>query len=133
MSPEEIVEKMISKDSFSSWLNLEIIKIKKGFCSLKTTITKEMTNGFNLSHGGICFSIADSCLAFTANSYGKISLTKSAEIKFIKKVQINDTITAKCHHPGVKKNNFKIELINQHHEKIANFIGVVHFTNEVWS
>ena len=69
MSPEEIVEKMISKDSFSKWLNLDIISIKKGSCSLKTTITKEMTNGFNLSHGGICFSIADSCLAFAANSY----------------------------------------------------------------
>ena len=133
MSPEEIVEKMISKDSFSSWLNLEIINIKKGFCTLKTTITKEMTNGFNLSHGGVCFSIADSCLAFTANSFGKISLTKSSEIKFIKKVQIKDTITAKCHHSEIDKNNFNIDLINQHHEKIANFIGTVHFTNKVWS
>ena len=122
MTPEEIVEKMISKDSFSKWLNLDII-----------SITKEMTNGFNLSHGGICFSIADSCLAFAANSYGKISLTKSAEIKFIKMVNINDTITAKCHHSEIDKNNFNIDLINQNHEKIANFIGTVHFTNKVWS
>ncbi|MAE15355.1 MAG: thioesterase [Crocinitomicaceae bacterium] len=133
MTPEEIVEKMISKDSFSKWLNLDIISIKKGSCSLKTTITKEMSNGFNLSHGGICFSIADSCLAFAANSYGKISLTKSAEIKFIKMVNINDTITAKCHHSEIDKNNFNIDLINQNHEKIANFIGTVHFTNKVWS
>ena len=133
MSPDEIVKKMISKDSFSKWLNLNIIKIKKGSCILKTTITKEMTNGFNLSHGGICFSIADSCLAFSANSYGKISLTKSAEIKFIKKVKINDTITAKCNHSEIDKNNFNIDLINQHNEKIANFIGTVHFTKEVWS
>ena len=26
-----------------------------------------------------------------------------------------------------------IDLINQNHEKIANFIGTVHFTNKVWS
>tara|TARA_X000000950_G_scaffold165155_1_gene201852 strand:+ start:9752 stop:10153 length:402 start_codon:yes stop_codon:yes gene_type:complete len=133
VSPEEIVEKMIAKDSFSKWLNLDIINIKKGSCILKTTITKEMTNGFKLSHGGICFSIADSCLAFSANSYGRISLTKSAEIQFIKKVNINDTITAKCHRSEIDKNNFNIDLINQHQEKIANFIGTVHFTNEVWS
>tara|TARA_A200000113_G_C8548735_1_gene251842 strand:- start:96 stop:497 length:402 start_codon:yes stop_codon:yes gene_type:complete len=133
VSPEEIVEKMIAKDSFSKWLNIDIINIKKGSCILKTTITKEMTNGFKLSHGGICFSIADSCLAFSANSYGRISLTKSAEIQFIKKVNINDTITAKCHHSEIDKNNFNIDLINQHQEKIANFIGTVHFTNEVWS
>ena len=124
---------MIAKDSFSKWLNIDIINIKKGSCILKTTITKEMTNGFKLSHGGICFSIADSCLAFSANSYGRISLTKSAEIQFIKKVNINDTITAKCHHSEIDKNNFNIDLINQQQEKIANFIGTVHFTNEVWS
>ena len=124
---------MIAKDSFSKWLNLDIINIKKGSCILKTTITKEMTNGFKLSHGGICFSIADSCLAFSANSFGRISLKKSAEIQFIKKVNINDTITAKCHHSEIDKNNFNIDLINQHQEKIANFIGTVHFTNEVWS
>jgi acyl-CoA thioesterase len=133
MSPKEIVEKMISEDSFSKWLKLNIINIKKGSCTLKTTINKEMTNGFNLSHGGICFSIADSCLAFAANSYGKITLTKSAEIHFIKKVNLNDTIVANCHHSLKDENNFSVELTNQHHEKIANFIGLVHFTNEGWS
>ena len=133
MSPYEIVEKMISKDSFSKWMKLDIINIKKGSCRLKTTINKEMTNGFNLSHGGICFSIADSCLAFAANSYGKVSLTKSAEIYFIKKVNINDTIIANCQHSLSDKNNFNVELTNQHHEKIAGLKGVVHFTNKLWT
>ena len=36
-------------------------------------IKKEMTNGFTLSHGGVIFSVADSCLAFAANSFGKIA------------------------------------------------------------
>ena len=72
MQPIEIVEKMISKDSFSRWLGIEIISVEYGFCELRTVIKKEMTNGFNLSHGGIIFSVADSCLAFAANSLVKL-------------------------------------------------------------
>ena len=96
MSPEKIVQKMISNDSFSNWLDLEIEGVKKGYCKLKATINQHMTNGFDLAHGGICYSIADSCFAFTANSLGKISLTKSAEIRYLKKVELNDTIFAEC-------------------------------------
>ena len=87
---------MMSNDLFSKWLGIEIISIKKGYCKLSSTISKEMTNGFNLAHGGICYSLADSCFAFTANSLGKISLTKSAEIRYLKKVELNDTIFAEC-------------------------------------
>ena len=72
MSPKKIVHKMMSNDLFSKWLGIEIISIKKGYCKLRLTISKEMTNGFNLAHGGICYSLADSCFAFTTNSLGKI-------------------------------------------------------------
>ena len=45
MQPIEIVEKMMSKDSFSRWLGIEIISVEYGFCELRTVIKKEMTNG----------------------------------------------------------------------------------------
>ena len=80
MSPEKIVHKMMINDLFSNWLGIEIISIKKGYCKLSSTISKEMTNGFNLAHGGISYSLADSCFAFTINSLGKISLTKKRMI-----------------------------------------------------
>ena len=60
-----------------------------------------------LAHGGIIFSIADSCLAFAANSFGKISLTKNADIKFIKMVNMNDIIYASCNNTS-KIDHFSI-------------------------
>lgn len=36
-------------------------------------VNNKMTNVFRLAHGGVLFSIADSCLAFSANSFGKIA------------------------------------------------------------
>ena len=133
MLPEKIVLKMISNDSFSSWLDLEIEGVKKGYCKLKATINKHMTNGFDLAHGGICYSIADSCFAFAANSTGKISLTKSASINYLKKVEINDIITAECHQLNENSNLFTVHLFNQRNEEIALFKGTAHFTNKDWT
>ena len=132
MSPKEIVHKMMSNDLFSKWLGIEIISIKKGYCKLRLTISKEMTNGFNLAHGGICYSLADSCFAFTINSLGKISLTKSAEISYLKKVELNDTIFAECKQNQKDRRLFTVNLFNQRKEEIAIFKGIAHFTNKDW-
>ena len=132
MSPEKIVHKMMSNDLFSKWLGIEIISIKKGYCKLSSTISKEMTNGFNLAHGGISYSLADSCFAFTINSLGKISLTKSAEISYLKKVELNDTIFAECKQNQKERRLFTVNLFNQRKEEIAIFKGIAHFTKKDW-
>ena len=132
MSPEKIVHKMMSNDLFSKWLGIEIISVKKGYCKLSSIISKEMTNGFNLAHGGICYSLADSCFAFTANSLGKISLTKNAEISYLKKVELNDTIFAECEQNQKDSNLFTVNIFNQKKEQIAIFKGIAHFTNKDW-
>ena len=132
MSPEEIVHKMMRNDPFSKWLGIEIIYIKKGYCKLSSTISKEMTNGFNLAHGGICYSLADSCFAFTANSLGKISLTKSAEITYFKKVELNETIFAECEQHQKDSSMFTVNILNQKKEEIAIFKGFAHSTNKDW-
>ena len=132
MSPEKIVHKMMSNDLFSKWLGIEIISVKKGYCKLSSNISKEMTNGFNLAHGGICYSLADSCFAFTANSLGKISLTKSAEISYLKKVELNDTIFAECKQNQKDSSLFTVNIFNHKKEEIAIFKGIAHFTSKDW-
>ena len=72
---QKVVNKMLSGDSFSNWLGIEIIEISKGYCKLKMRVREEMTNGFGIAHGGIAFSLADSALAFAANSDGIQSLS----------------------------------------------------------
>ena len=48
-------------------------------------VRKEMTNGFNIAHGGITYSLVDSALAFAANSYGIQSLSIETSINHTKK------------------------------------------------
>ena len=72
---EKVVNKMIDSDSFSKWLGIEVLEITEGYCKLRMKVRKEMTNGFFIAHGGICYSLADSALAFAANSDGTQALS----------------------------------------------------------
>ena len=78
----EIIDAMMAKDYFSQWLGIERLDEGKGFCKLRMKIRKEMCNGFEIAHGGVVFSLADSALAFASNSHGReaVSLETSMTI-----------------------------------------------------
>ena len=91
---EKIVNTMINGDAFSQWLGIKVIEISEGKCTLEMTVRDEMTNGFNIAHGGIAYSLADSALAFAANSYGIQSMSIETSISHTKKVESGDILTA---------------------------------------
>ena len=91
---KKVVEKMMNGDAFSHWLGIKVIEVSEGFCKLQMMVRDEMMNGFNIAHGGIAYSLADSCLAFAANSDGTQALSIETSIIYKKKVDNGDTLIA---------------------------------------
>ena len=131
---EKIVSKMINGDAFSQWLGINIIKVSEGFCKLEMRVREEMTNGFNITHGGISYSLADSALAFAANSDGIQSLSVETSIAHTKKVMIGDTLIAKTQEISKNEKNavYNINITNQDNIEIAHFKGKVYRTKKEW-
>ena len=131
---EKIVSKMINGDAFSQWLGINIIKVSEGFCKLEMRVRKEMTNGFNIAHGGISYSLADSALAFAANSDGIQSLSIETSISHTKKVLLGDTLIAET--KEISKTNksavYSISITNQDNTEVAKFKGEVYRTKNKW-
>ena len=130
----KIVNKMMSNDSFSKWLGIEIIELSEGFCKLQMKIRDDMTNGFKIAHGGITYSLADSALAFASNSNGFQSLTIESSINYFKKVNSGDILSAITNeiNKTEKIAKYSIVVSNQNNEKIAMFNGKVHRTKKQW-
>jgi acyl-CoA thioesterase len=130
----KVVDKMITGDAFSQWLGIEILEITKGYCKLKMIVRKEMTNGFDIAHGGISYSLADSALAFAANSDGIQSLSVETSIAHTKKVMSGDTLIAETQE--VSKNDksavYNINITNQDNIEVAHFQGKVYRTKREW-
>ena len=133
-SPAEIVHTMMSKDEFSSWMDIKIDSIEKGKCSLSCQIRKEMLNGFSIAHGGIAYSLADSTLAFAANSYGLQSFSIETSISHLVKVKEGDLLKSNSIeiHRGNKTALYQIEVYNQKNIMVAIMKGTVYISKIVW-
>ena len=132
--PVEIVEMMMQQDHFSQWMGIDVIKIETGHCILQMKVKHEMLNGFNIAHGGISFSLADSALAFASNSYGYKSVSIETSISHLKKVQENDILTATSKEisRGRKIGKYIVEISNQEGKLVAFFNGTVQISEEIW-
>lgn len=130
----EIIRKMMEKDAFSNWLGLEVISIEKGSCTVSCSIKEVMLNGFSIAHGGIAYSIADTTLAFAANSYGYQSFSIETSISHLRKVQEKDILKASTTeiHRGKKTGVYQVNLINQKDELVAVFKGTVYISKIPW-
>ena len=131
---KRVVDKMINGDAFSQWLGIKVIEISKGKCTLEMTVRDEMTNGFNIAHGGIAYSLADSALAFAANSYGIQSMSIETSISHTKKVKSGDVLKAITKEVNKSKKTaiYYITITNQENMEIAHFKGTVYRTDREW-
>ena len=131
---KKVLEKMINGDAFSKWLRIEVLEITNIICKLKLKVREEMTNGFKIAHGGITYSLADSCLAFAANADGLQAVSIETSISHTKKVTIGDTLTAtsKQINKSSKTALYYITIINQNNQEVAHFKGTVFRTEQEW-
>ena len=131
---KKVVDKMMSGDAFSQWLGIEVLEITAGSCKLQMKVREEMTNGFDIAHGGIAYSLADSCLAFAANSYGIQAVSIETSISHTQKVISGDTLTstAKEINKSTKTGLYYITITNQNNIEIAHFKGMVYRTKKEW-
>jgi acyl-CoA thioesterase len=133
-SPAEIVDLMMQKDAFSQWLGVEVLDVDLGFCSLSCLVKEEMLNGFQIAHGGISYSLADSTLAFAANSRGQQCVSVETSISHLTKVNLGDTLTstAKEIYRGKKTGVYEVKIVNQTQRLVAHFKGTVFVSDELW-
>lgn len=133
-TPQEIVSLMLENDTFSQWMGIEVLSIDKGSCTLRAEIKGEMLNGFEILHGGVSYSLADSALAFASNSYGNKCVSIETSISHIRSSKKGDILTAKAieMHRGKTIGVYEVIVHNQENKKVALFKGTVHIAQEIW-
>ena len=133
MKPNEIVNKMFQNDAFSQWLGITVENVSEGTCTLSMEIRKEMTNGFGIAHGGITYSLADSALAFAANSHGRQSVSIDTSINHIETLREGDKIVAIAMEDALKnKFGFYTIEIKREGKTVALFKGTVFRSEKEW-
>ncbi len=131
-TPQAVVSQMMKDDLFSQWLGIAVIEISEGYSKIQMTIRPEMMNGLGIVHGGIAFSLADSCFAFACNNRNNLSVALDTSINFTKPVQIGDVLIAEAKelHNGRSTGLYHITITNQDNIVVALFKGTCFRTNK---
>lgn len=130
--PSKIVRHLLKNDPFSQWMGVEILEVKEGFCKIGCSVRVEMLNGFDVTHGGILFSLADTALAFSAATYGRVALALDNSISFTKTSSAGNELnaTSKCINLTHKTGVFECRITNSSDELLAVMKATVYRTSE---
>lgn len=120
-----VVARLLEADACSTALGLEVLDLDSRYAVVKMTVRGDMVNGHGVCHGGMIFTLADTCSAFACNSENESSLLSSAQIELFRPAMLGDelTATAKAVNQGKRKGVYDVSVLNQHELLVAVFRG----------
>ncbi len=116
---------MYANDKASQALGIEIEIPEPGSAIATMTVRDDMTNGFDICHGGLIFTLADTAFAFACNAYDDVTVAGSGTVEFIRPVYKDDRLRAVAleEHRGRKSGIYAVEVLNQNDDFVALFRG----------
>lgn len=94
MSARRIAEAMWARDRASQGLGMALEASEAGHARLSMRITEAMVNGHGICHGGFIFTLADSAMAFAANSHGEPAVAQHGAVTFLRPARLGQVLTA---------------------------------------
>lgn len=91
---------MLANDRTAQWLGITVHRVDYGHAVISMTLREEMLNGFGIAHGGMVFSLADTCFAMACNEPAgdgeTITVAQGAQIDFVRSGRAGQTLTAEA-------------------------------------
>jgi len=118
-------ETMYANDAASQALGIRVDVPAAGRANATMTVRADMVNGFDVCHGGLLFTLADTAFAFACNGYDERTFAAAASIDFLRPSHLGDELRAQARedYRGSKSGFYSVEIRNQRDEVVAVFRG----------
>ena len=130
MTPQEratrAADVMWSDDGASQWLGMTLVSVDEGTAVMTLTVQPHHCNGHGMCHGGITFSLADSCFAFACNSRNQSTVAQSNSITFTAPGKLGERLIARATEVSLtgRSGIYDVTVQNQDGQMIAAFRGL---------
>ena len=116
---------MLENDASTKSMGIEIQIPEAGAAVATMTVRDDMANGFNVCHGGVVFTLADTAFAFACNAYNSETLSANATIKWLLPVRPGERLvaTASEERREGRHGYYSIIVRNQDDVVVAEFSG----------
>jgi acyl-CoA thioesterase len=106
MNADEIArrsaEVMLGADRASTALGIELRSVRPGAGEVTMVVRPDMANGWDICHGGLIATLADTAFAVACNSYGVLTLAAGFDITFLEPGRVGDHLLARAAERAVK-------------------------------
>lgn len=118
-------EEMLKNDKATKALDMRLSHVSEGRAEFTMTVRDDMLNGHASCHGGMIFSLADTCFAFACNSQNHAAVAASCSIEFLRPAIADDVLRAECTmmQQGKRSGIYDTQVFNQKNDLIALFRG----------
>ncbi len=129
MTSQEIAEAVLAgmwaNDRASKALGMDVLHIGPGSATVAMTVREDMINGFDICHGGLLSTLADSCFAFACNSYNEMTVASGFSLDIVAPARLGDRLKAVAKEVSLagRTGVYDITITNQADALIAVFRG----------
>jgi acyl-CoA thioesterase len=129
MTPQEIATKsaeaLWAEDTAGQEYGMRLEWVRPGEASLSMLVTRMMTNGHGIGHGGFIFLLADTAFAYACNSYNQRCVAQHCSITYLKPTSEGARLTAMAREVrrAERSGIYDISVSDESGETIAEFRG----------
>ncbi|TFC30355.1 hydroxyphenylacetyl-CoA thioesterase PaaI [Cryobacterium sp. TMT2-18-3] len=122
---------MMENDRASAALGMVVHASEPGRAVVSMLLRDDMMNGFDVTHGGIVFALADTAFAIACNDDHHVTLASGADITFLKPTAAGQTLTATAvlRTKSGRSGLYDVRVANEHSVPVAEFRGRSRTTN----
>ncbi len=124
-SPEELAQKvadaMAKVDRVSAQMGVDRVDIGPGYARMTLTVDESMTNGHEICHSGILFTLADISCAYAACSQNRNNLAQNLNIQLISPVTVGTRLFSYAKEVSQvgRTGIYDVEITDQHGSQVA--------------
>ncbi|UUT36694.1 hydroxyphenylacetyl-CoA thioesterase PaaI [Microbacterium elymi] len=119
------VRPMMQRDRAAAALGLRVEHDEPGHAVVSMPVREDMTNGFEITHGGLVFALADTAFAIACNEDERVTVAAGADITFLKSTRAGQTLTATAVRRVVSGRNglYDVTVRDETGDVVAEFRG----------
>jgi len=93
---DAVTHAMMLNDRASNAAGITLVDAAPGDVTVRMTVVKDHVNGFDICHGGVLFTLADTAFALCCNSHGPQTVASGGDITFCRPAAVGDVLTARA-------------------------------------
>ncbi|MEF2978870.1 hydroxyphenylacetyl-CoA thioesterase PaaI [Subtercola sp. YIM 133946] len=124
-------DSMIARDRASAQLGIHVIASAPGHAVVSMAVREDMLNGFDVVHGGMIFSVADTAFAIACNETESVTLAAGADVTFLRPARLGQVLTATAVRRSLSGRSglYDVQVTDETGAVVAEFRGRSRTTN----